>query len=549
LTTVAKSLPEGGRHRILGAVKGTAGAGTMRAAAIGIIAGLTMAAGTEAAPETVVATGAGAVAGTVRDGVAAWLGIPYAAPPVGERRWRAPQPVAPWDGARPATGFGPDCLQVPVESDAAPVGTEPAEDCLYLNVWRPAAETGAEAEAPLPVLVWIHGGGYVNGGASPAVYDGAALARQGLVVVSFNYRLGRFGFFAHPALAAEGESGNFALLDMLAALGWVRENVAAFGGDPGAVTVMGESAGGDAVAHLMTMPAAGGLIQRAAILSGNGWGHLLGGLDAEAAAAVGLAWAAREGVAGTDAAALAALRALPAGRVLGGISMESMLTRPDLGTVFAMGPIVDGSLVRAAPGAVLAEGLHPAVPVLIGTTRDDLPLHLPPLGDPLGHFGADRTAAQAVYAADGITERGPLVLAIGADRTMQAPARRVATALARRGVPSWLYRFDHVAEAMRGEWTRGAPHASELPYVFGTLEARYPGAVAAADRAAAAEMQALIVGFARDGRPRAADGTAWPAWDPDDGRLILIGPEGAALVADPLRARLDAVDRAEETSR
>jgi para-nitrobenzyl esterase len=515
----------------------------MRAAAIGIIAGLTMAAATDAS--TVVTTGAGAVAGIVRDGVAAWLGIPYATPPVGDLRWRAPQPVAPWEGARPATGFGPDCLQVPVASDAAPVGTEPAEDCLYLNLWRPAAET----EAPLPVLVWIHGGGYMNGGASPAVYDGAALARQGLVVVSFNYRLGRFGFFAHPALAAEGETGNFALLDMLAALGWVRENVAAFGGDPGAVTVMGESAGGDAVALLTTIPAAVGLMHRAAILSGNGWGHLLGGLDAEAAAAVGAAWAAREGIGGTDAAALATLRALPAERVLDGIGMESMLTRHDLSTVFAMGPIVDGSLVRAAPGAVLAEGTHAAVPVLIGSTGDDLPLHLPPLDDPLGHFGADRVAAETAYAADGITERGVLVLAIGADRTMQAPARRVATTLARRGVPAWLYRFDHVAEAMRGEWTRGAPHASELPHVFGTLEARYPGDVAAADRAAAAEMQALIVGFARDGRPRAADGIAWPAWDPDDGRLILIGTEGAALVPDPLRARLDAVDRAEEAAR
>jgi para-nitrobenzyl esterase len=515
----------------------------MRAAAIGIIAGLTMAAATEAG--TVATTGAGAVAGIVRDGVAAWLGIPYAAPPVGERRWRAPQAPAPWDGERPATGFGPDCLQLPVASDAAPVGTEPAEDCLYLNVWRPAAEM----EAPLPVLVWIHGGGYVNGGASPAVYDGAALARQGLVVVSFNYRLGRFGFFAHPALAAEGESGNVALLDMLAALGWVRENVAAFGGDPGAVTVMGESAGGDAVAHLMATPAAVGLMQRAAILSGNGWGHLLGGLDAGAAAAVGLAWAARAGIGGTDAASLAALRALPAERVLDGISMETMLTRPDLGTVFAMGPIVDGSLVQAAPGAVLDEATHPAVPVLIGTTGADLPLHLPPLDDPLGHFGADRAAAEAAYAADGITERGALVLAIGADRTMQAPARRVATVLARRGVPAWLYRFDHVAEAMRGEWTGGAPHASELPYLFGTLEARYPGAVSAADEAVAAEMQALIAGFARDGRPRAADGGPWPEYEPNDGRLILIGPAGAALSADPLRARLDLVDRAEAAAR
>jgi para-nitrobenzyl esterase len=267
----------------------------------------------------------GSVTGTTGAGVAVFKGIPFAAPPVGPLRWRAPQPVQTWSGVRAADRFGHDCMQLPFPSDAAPLGTTPAEDCLVLNVWRPAASA-----APKPVLVWIYGGGFVNGGSSPAVYDGSAFARQDVVFVSFNYRLGRFGFFAHPALSAanEGPLGNYALLDQIAALQWVRANIAKFGGDPAQVTLMGESAGGASVLNLMASPMAKGLFARAIVMSGGGR-TLIGGvpLRGEAggrpsAETIGVNFATTQGIAGrSDAETLAALRALPADQVRGELNL------------------------------------------------------------------------------------------------------------------------------------------------------------------------------------------------------------------------------------
>ena len=170
----------------------------------------------------------GTLEGAVQSGVLSFKGVPFAAPPVGELRWRAPQPVKPWTGVRPATAYGHDCAQLPFPGDAAPLGTPPDEDCLVLNVWRPTERPAT----PLPVMVWIYGGGFVNGGSSPAVYDGSQFAKRGVVFVSFNYRVGRFGFFAHPALSKEpheGPLGNYCYMDQIAALRWVQANIAAFG--------------------------------------------------------------------------------------------------------------------------------------------------------------------------------------------------------------------------------------------------------------------------------------------------------------------------------
>ncbi|RYG85444.1 carboxylesterase family protein, partial [bacterium] len=267
----------------------------------------------ESAPRASTATGE--VVGVRAAGVEAFKGLPFAAPPVGDLRWRPPQPAARWSGIRDASRYGADCMQEPFPGDAAPLGETPAEDCLYLNVWRPA---GARAGAKLPVMVWIYGGGFVNGGASPAVYDGSAFARQGVILASFNYRLAHFGFFAHPALSAEQKGGllaNYGLMDQLAAMTWVRDNIARFGGDPANVTVFGESAGGMSVHTLLTTPLAKGLFQRAIVESGAGRGGLrdrpLTGGD-ESAEGRGLAFGRKYGIEGDDAAALAKLRAVPA---------------------------------------------------------------------------------------------------------------------------------------------------------------------------------------------------------------------------------------------
>lgn len=195
-------------------------------------AGLAQAAGPE------VSVTDGRILGSEHQGVDAFKGIPFAAPPVGALRWQPPQPVTAWQGVRPAKDYGKDCLQEPFPGDAAPLGVGFSEDCLTLNVWRPTNASGK-----LPVMVWIYGGGFVNGGSSPAVYAGDTFARQGVVFVSFNYRVGHFGFFAHPALANDPLRGNYGLMDQLAALKWVKNNIANFKGDPDNVTLFGESAG------------------------------------------------------------------------------------------------------------------------------------------------------------------------------------------------------------------------------------------------------------------------------------------------------------------
>ena len=248
----------------------------------------------------------GQLQGETRDAVTFFKGIPFAQPPVGPLRWQPPQAPAKWSGVRKATSYGNDCMQVPFPSDAAPLGMKPAEDCLYLNIWRPA-----KAAHELPVFVWIYGGGFVNGGSSPAVYDGAPFARDGVLFVSFNYRLGRFGFFAHPALTAEQAGGplaNYAIMDQIAALKWIRRNIAAFGGDPNNVTICGESAGGMSVHILMTSPESRGLFQKAIVQSGGGRANLMRGRKLsggpDSAEAIGVAFAKQNGIEGTDAQAL-----------------------------------------------------------------------------------------------------------------------------------------------------------------------------------------------------------------------------------------------------
>jgi para-nitrobenzyl esterase len=489
----------------------------------------------------------GALAGASADGVASFRGIPYAAPPVGELRWRAPQPAPAWEGVREATAFGHDCMQVPEPADAAPPGTVPDEDCLVLNVWRPAE---AAPEEKLPVLFWIHGGGYVNGGTSPAMYDGSALARRGLVVVSANYRLGRFGFFAHPALlaAAEGPVGNFGLMDQIAALRWVQRNVAAFGGDPGRVTLVGHSAGGDSVLHLLVSPETKGLFHGAVVLSGGGRAPILGGtrltggtLEQPSADQNGVEFANGAGIEGSDAAALAALRSLPAVRVADDLRMTSLLQRP---RSFQMGPVVDGSIVVAAPGERLRGGEWARVPVLIGTTRDDLPTTFPPSGvDPLSLFGPD--AAKAKQAYDPTLPALRLVLAIGVDLTMHEPARFVAKQVTSAGRPAWRLRFDYVAESMRGSLD-GAQHGGELPFLFETLDARYGDAVTERDHAAARAFAGYVANFVRTGDPNGPGLPAWPRVGAAPGDLMILTNDGPVAQPDPWRERLDLVERAVE---
>jgi para-nitrobenzyl esterase len=485
----------------------------------------------------------GTVKGAAQDGVLSFKGMPFAAPPVGDLRWKAPQPVVSWTGVRPATAFGHDCMQKPFPSDAAPLGTEPSEDCLVLNVWRPAQKTTAK----LPVLVWIYGGGFVNGGSSPAVYDGSQFAKRGVVLVSFNYRLGRFGFFAHPALTAESPHaplGNYAYLDQIAALHWVARNIAAFGGDPGNVTVFGESAGGGSVHMLLTSPLAKGLLHKAIIESGGGRDGLLpmrrlhedtpnGPVSAEA---VGIAFAKSVGIEGVDAAALAALRKVPAEQVIAGLNLASMGAAA---ATYVGGPLIDGTIVVESPEQAYRAGHYAKVPVLVGANSADIGFTMAKtMDDVLAPFGADKDKALAAYDPEKSSDVHAVGTRMSMDRSMGEPARFVAKTLAAQGVRTYLFRFSYVAESMRTQWP-GAPHATEIPYVFDTVAAKYGKDLTAKDAAAAAAANAYWANFAKSGDPNGPGAVAWPAYEPRTDAIMDFTNDGPKGGPDPWKARMD----------
>lgn len=487
----------------------------------------------------------GRLKGAIKDGVASFKGIPFAAPPVGDLRWRAPQPAKSWTGVRPAVEYGADCMQKPFPGDAAPLGVTPAEDCLYVNVWRPEKP----AAKKLPVMVWIYGGGFVNGGSSPAVYDGSQFAKQGVVFISFNYRLGRFGFFAHPALSKENPNeplGNYGYMDQIAALKWVRRNAAAFGGDPGNVTLFGESAGGGSVLTMMTSPLAAGLIHKAVIESGGGRSSLMGDryVDRQgptgmpSGESVGLAFAKSAGIEGSDAAALAALRKLPADAIVAGLNMASM------GTPTYAGPMVDGKVVVESPGAAYEAGRGAKIPVMAGANSADI-------GFPRGRtmealfapFGADSAKAKAAYDPDGTGKVMEVGVAMAADQMMVEPARYTVRSLVQAGQKAYEFRFSYVAESMRNQWKRGAPHATEIPFVFDTVTARYGKDLTPADQAIARAANTYWVNFAKTGNPNGAGLPEWPAYKPDSDQLMDFAIGGPAAKPDPLKTRLDLIER------
>ncbi len=487
----------------------------------------------------------GAIQGSISDGVIAYKGVPFAAPPVGPLRWRAPQPVKPWMGVKQATAYAHDCMQLPFPSDAAPLGTPPAEDCLYLNVWAPAQH----ASAPMPVMVWIYGGGFVNGGSSPAVYDGSQFARDGVVLVSFNYRIGRFGFFAHPALTKEdpnGLLGNYAYMDQIAALNWVQRNIAALGGDPKNVTVFGESAGGGSVNMLLTSPLAKGLFQKAIIESGGGRKGFSGGSPHLHEAAnghpsaeeAGLAFAKSKGITGDDAEALKRLRALPADAIVDGLNMASM---GSAASTFS-GPMIDGKIVTGENSDAYDAGTEQRVPVIVGANSAEFAfMRGNATDDPFKQFGARADLMRAAYDPDHTANLGAVGGAIAGDRAMVEPARFVAGSLNRIGVPTFEYRFSYVADSVRKEWADGAVHASEIPYVFDTVKARYGSALTPEDEKAALNMHAYWVQFAKTGTPNPSGLPPWPQYSAGTDKLMNFTADGPHPEVDARKARLDAI--------
>jgi para-nitrobenzyl esterase len=448
----------------------------------------------------VVTIDAGALVGVVDSvtGVHVFRGIPYAAPPVGALRWRPPAPVAPWRSERSATAFGADCPQ--------PRARTASEDCLFLNVWTAPGEA---SDTPRPVLVWLHGGGGVIGsGAGPEV-DGRALARKGLVVVTLNYRLGLLGNLAHPALRAEsadGASGNYALLDQIEALRWVRRNIARFGGDPTRVVVAGQSAGARAVATLLVAPLAHGLFHRAILQSGTGLDDAVE--SRERAEARGAELVAMLGVDtnNTSAGIVAALRSLTSDTLIATLTRARGLLAgpPAPSTVRA---VVDGRTLPAPVDVAVARGAFARVPVLLGTNEDE---GLPAARDTTLHTVEALRGALRTWYADstgvlgrvyGLTDSSDVPAAlrrIWGDTRYGAPARALARLLAAQGAPVYRYHFTRAALAAGG--SRGAAHSAEIPFVFGNLDV-IPSSARARRLRAGGGHERLLGGIRDEWRP------------------------------------------------
>src|SRR4051812_8905103 len=421
-------------------------------------------------------------------GINVFRGIPYAAPPVGTLRWKPPRPAARWSGVRPARQLGHNCMQGQPYSDIDPYAAGVSEDCLYLNVWSSSLGAGS---SPKPVLVWIHGGGFFAGFGGEERHNGARLAQKGAVVVTLNYRLGPFGFFAHPALAAESPhhaAGNYGILDQIAALQWVQRNIARFGGDPSRVTIFGESAGGMSVGSLIASPLAKGLFQRAILESGTGVG--IGIAPRDSARAAALRYAESVGVRGDDAGAAKRLRAVNADTIL-----AASLPGPNGAPRFW--PTVDGWVLPLPVDSALLRGAANLVPVIAGTNRDE------------------------------------------GDEWMGAPTRAIARLVSARGVPTYVYVFSRVGDDSANR-KRGAYHSAEITFVFGRPHPLQPSAGSTAyDSTVAEAMSDYWVAFAASGDPNgpptAGKWPRWPRYESATDALLEIGPE---IGARPLEKRV-----------
>lgn len=501
-----------------------------------------MASATAAAPQ--VHIDSGNIAGVAIGDIETYLGVPYAAPPVGPLRWRAPQPVKPWRGVRKTIRYGNDCMQKPFPSDAAPLGTKPAEDCLTVNIWRPS---GLKSTDRLPVLFWIFGGGNVNGGASPEVYSGESFARHGVIFVSFNWRVGRFGFFEFPELsrldADHDLLANYGYMDSIAALQWVQRNIAAFGGDPKRVTLYGQSAGAGQVKMLLTSRMADGLYSQAIIQSGGATEERplfqVGTSSSAALEKLGVNFARRWNIDGTGAAALKKLRALSAEQVTDGINLDTSATQRDTYS----GPVRDGKLLTESLESAVAAGRGPKVPLLIGsTTADNSRINARTLDEAWKEFGAGATLARAAYLTNPSADPQYLLREMGRDFSYGEPVRFVASRLRSTGLPVYVYRFAYVADSMRKEWAEGPPHATDIPYAMNTVRAKYGDKLTNQDMAMAQMEHSYWVNFVRTGNPNGSGLPNWPVYDPGADKIMYFSADGVPrAVADPYKARLDAV--------
>ncbi len=482
------------------------------ALAVLVLAGTTV---SLSADPLTVKTDTGKVHGkTLNDGkVRAWLGLPYAAPPTGENRWKAPQPAAKWSGERDATKFGAHCAQNHVFDDMVFQDDGPSEDCLYLNVYAPA---NADAKAKLPVMYWIHGGGFSGGGSNEPRHNGDFLPLKGVILVTINYRLGVFGFLATSDLAkeADGAAGNYGLMDMIAGLKWVNKNIKDFGGDPNNVTIFGESAGSFAVSTLMASPMAKGLFQKAIGESGGAVVRNTLAYDSLADREVKDA----QWVAGLNVKNLAELRALPTQTILDAVKKPGVGFPPD----------VDGKVLTEPVGDTYAAGKQAHVPLLAGWNADEASFYamrgmtvdqwkemakkmFPDRSEEFLKLYPGDTDAQALRSA--IDFGSDQFIAYGTWAWMEAHRKTGES-------PEWRYHFELAATPSKFHPGTFAFHSDDIEYVFGTLDTRPGWDVRPEDRTLSDQMMTYWTNFAKAGDPNGGTLPKWPSYKDEGYPLI-----------------------------
>ena len=474
----------------------------------------------------VVNTAHGPVQGRIDGTIAKFLGIPYAAAPVGDKRWQPPEEAAPWTAIRQSQAFGPACMQ-PHQME----GDQYHEDCLSLNIWTPSLDK----EAHLPTMVWIHGGGFTYGSGSQAEYDGQHLAKYGVVVVTLNYRLGPLGFLAHPQLdqeSAHHTSGNYGLLDQIAALRWVQRNIAFFGGDPGNVTLFGQSAGSRSVNLLLLSPLSSGLFHRAIAQSG---GPLIGSEflspvfngNKQTIAAMGQMLAQKLGC-DTSEDELAAMRAQPAASIVAAAATQTDILE-DSGLFFA--PALDGYVLPDNALAALEQGNLHDVPLILGYTANEGTVYLAgkkPLTKQdfasyiTSRFAQNRSQALAMFPVQSDQEVAPMLDTIVTIAANAYPARLVGQSMQGKQSQAYLYQFSRrpdTAKALK----LGAFHGVDLAYIFGTLTQKE--GYDTTDRQLAAAMMAYWTNFAKTGNPNGSGLPNWPAYAKQSERILNLGEQ------------------------
>jgi para-nitrobenzyl esterase len=483
------------------------GSRRLLAAAIAVVCMFTVQDAAHAASAPVT-TQQGRIQGVDQDGVTAWLGLPFAAPPVGDLRWRPPAAPAAWQGVRKADHFGAPCMQT-LPPGAPGADLPQSEDCLYLNVWA----TDGPRKSKRPVMFYIHGGGFQFGMTAWHETDGTSLARHGVIVVTTAYRLGKFGFFAHPALIDEAKGGpaaNYGLMDMVAALKWVKANIAAFGGDPDNITIFGESAGGGAVDDLMIAPSARGLFQKAIVESGGPVN--LRSLDQAETDAKALA--ADWGVTSDDPAAL---RAVPAATVLAKGPGSS--------------PMVDGRVLPLNVLQAFTQGQVAHVPIIFGTNSYEAAAFAAAAKDLDKRYAAEWPKIVKVY--DGYGTHDPKLVQgqLATDLVMTWNNRQTALGAASNGIPTYVYSYNYLRPAQQGK-TPGASHFDEVYAVFGTTPSAKPSDIVEPSMIEA--MESRWTDFAKTGSP----GPDWPSYTPQTRTVEVFSNDGVSAVPGYERDRL-----------